>query len=161
MTHLLTILGIIVLLSSVAGIVFGGFMALDPKIRGAGVIFALWWISGVVTALGILVRDPATFAIGLFCFSVAGLTLIVDEPKPRKSAFRHSAWNASTEESSQESEIDEPGDEQADEQKEVAEQEDIADHSQTQPPNPVPGNAIISDEDVPEEDDSEETDGER
>jgi len=166
-TLLLTILGILVLLPSVAGIVFGGFMALDPKIRGAGVIFALWWVSGVVAALGILVRDSATFAMGLFCFAVAGLALLVGERRPRKPKFRHEVWHTVEEEEdprsegpSHEGELEEP------EQPEEGPSESVAQHSQTPPPNEHPETSIIAgddetgsnepDEDEPEADDPEE-----
>jgi len=163
-TLLLTILGILVLLLSVAGIAFGGFMALDPQVRGAGVIFGLWWVSGVVAALGILVRDSATFAIGLFCFTVAGLALLVEERLPRKPAFRHRVWYDEDEEVPQndqeDTRDDEPSQESAPEEPdgEAAENAtgNVDEHPQAPAPNDHPETSIIADENEAGSKDSKE-----
>jgi hypothetical protein len=149
-TLLLTILGILVLLPSVAGLVFGGFIALDPKTRGQGVMFALWWVSGVVAALGILVRDSATFVMGLFCFTVAGLALIVGARHPRKPAFKHEAWHAEKEDM-QDEELQQEGEPE----------KEAPEHPQTPLPNDHPETSIIAGDDEmasnePEEDEPRE-----
>jgi hypothetical protein len=69
---LLVLVGALLLLLSLAGVVFGLFMALDQRTRESGLFFALWWIPAVAAAGGVLMRDLATFAIGVFCFAVAG-----------------------------------------------------------------------------------------
>lgn len=78
MSFLLIVLGVLLLLSSLAGVAFGLFMALDERTREPGLYFALWWVPAVATAGGILMRDPATFAIGVFCFVVAGVALALE-----------------------------------------------------------------------------------
>lgn len=108
MTVLLTILGVLLLLISVAGLIFGGYVALNPTTRGAGLLFALWWVSAVVAALGILIRDPATFVMGLFCFTVAGLALFLKEWRPREPAARRRVPSADSERIIQENKIREP-----------------------------------------------------
>jgi len=108
---LLTILGVLLLLPSVAGIVFGVFMALDPKTRFPGVLFALWWVSAAVAAFGVLIRDPATFAMGLLCFAVAGLTLVVEERRPQKPPVRPKVPSADSERTTQENKVRERSEE--------------------------------------------------
>jgi hypothetical protein len=102
---LLTVLGILVLLPSVAGILFGGFMALDPKTRGAGVLFVLWWVPGVVAAVGVLIRDPATFVMGLLCFAVAGLAMTLEERWSHKPTVRRIVPSPNSEKTTQENVI--------------------------------------------------------
>lgn len=63
------------LLVSLAGIFFGVYMATDPRTRGQGVLFAVWWIPGLAAASGVLMRDVVTFAVGLLCLLVAGVAL--------------------------------------------------------------------------------------
>jgi hypothetical protein len=66
------------LLLSLVGVVLGLFMASDRRSRGPGVFFALWWVPGAATAGGVLLRDPVTFLVGLFCFCVAGVALALE-----------------------------------------------------------------------------------
>lgn len=55
-----------------AAIVFGVFMAMDPKNRDSGLFFAAWWVPGAAAATGVLMRDVVTFAVAALCFLVAG-----------------------------------------------------------------------------------------
>lgn len=61
-------------------------MALDRRTREPGVFFALWWLPAVAAAGGILMRDPVTFSIGVFCFVVAGVALAVEHRGSRRPA---------------------------------------------------------------------------
>ena len=72
MSLILTFIGLFLLLLCVAAIVFGVFMAMDPKNRDAGKFFVVWWIPGAAAAAGVLMRDIVTFAVGALCFLVAG-----------------------------------------------------------------------------------------
>ena len=105
MNILLTVLGVLLLLPSLAGVGFGVFMALDPKNRGAGVLFGIWWVSAVAAAFGVLIRDPATFAMGLLCFAVAGLALILEEHGPQKPAAGSRVPSADSERTTQENKV--------------------------------------------------------
>jgi hypothetical protein len=69
---ILSAIGLLLLLPSLAAIAFGAFMALDPKNREAGRFFAVWWVPGAAAASGLLMRDVVTFAVGSLCFLVAG-----------------------------------------------------------------------------------------
>ena len=75
---LLTATGLIFLVVSVAGIFFGVFMATDPRTRGQGVLFAVWWVPGLAAASGVLMRDVVTFTVGLLCLLVAGAVLVFE-----------------------------------------------------------------------------------
>lgn len=85
MALLLTTLGLVLLALSLAGITLGVFIALDARTRESGTFFALWWVSAAACAGGILMRDWVTFAIGAFCFAVAGVALTLAQrgsPRP-------------------------------------------------------------------------------
>ena len=72
MGFILTVIGLLLLLRSLAAIGFGVFMAADPKNRRAGRFFAVWWVPGAAAASGVLMRDVVTFVFGTLCFLVAG-----------------------------------------------------------------------------------------
>lgn len=78
MNVILTVIGLLMLLASVAGIFFGVFMATDPRTRGQGALFAVSWVAGVAAASGVLMRDAVTFTVGLLCLLVAGAALIFE-----------------------------------------------------------------------------------
>jgi hypothetical protein len=84
----LTVIGLLLLLVSVAGIAFGVFMAADPKTRGQGTLFAVWWVPGLAAASGVLMRDVVTFAVGLLCLLVAGAVLAFEGGHPSKPTLR-------------------------------------------------------------------------
>jgi hypothetical protein len=79
---LLTFFGILLLLLTLAGIAFGLFMAMEPKNRDQGRLFAIWWVPAVAAALGVLMKDVVTFTIGLLCFLVAGAVFTLAEEGP-------------------------------------------------------------------------------
>lgn len=95
MSFLLTVVGIflvlvgtLLLLLSLAGIVFGIFMAIGNRTRESGLFFALWWIPAVAAAGGILMRDLATFTVGVFCFAVAGAAYALERRSFHKGSVR-------------------------------------------------------------------------
>ncbi|MDQ4128534.1 MAG: hypothetical protein M3151_11400 [Actinomycetota bacterium] len=75
---ILSVIGLILLLVSLAGIFFGVYMATDPRTRGQGTLFAVCWIAGVAAASGVLMRDVVTFTVGLLCLLVAGAVLVFE-----------------------------------------------------------------------------------
>ena len=76
MGFLLTLLGILALLFSLAGIGLGAYMATNPNTRELGGLFSLWWVPAVAAASGILMRDLVTFVVGMGCFLFAGLVFV-------------------------------------------------------------------------------------
>ena len=86
MGALITFVGILVALVSLAGLALGLFMAVDRHTREPGLLFTLWWTPGLATAAGIIMRDPVTFFVGVFCFVVAGLALYFERASARKAA---------------------------------------------------------------------------
>ena len=88
MNAILTAVGLLLLLVSLAGISFGVYMATDPRTRGQGVLFAVWWVPGLAAASGVLMRDVVTFAVGLLCFLVAGVVLAFEGGRQSKPPAR-------------------------------------------------------------------------
>jgi hypothetical protein len=84
----LTVIGLLLLLVSLAGICFGIYMATDPRTRGQGTLFAVWWVPGVAAASGVLMRDVVTVAVGLFCLLVAGAVLAFEGGRQSKPTAR-------------------------------------------------------------------------
>lgn len=76
MAFVLTLIGLLLVLGSLAALAFGLFMAADAKNREQGWLFAIWWVPGVAAASGIMMRDVVTFTIGLLCFLVAGAVFL-------------------------------------------------------------------------------------
>ncbi len=92
MSLFLTIVGVLLLLPSLAGIAFGAYMSTHPKTRESGGMFALLWVPALAAAIGVLLRDPVTVVVSLICFVVAGTTLCVAgvvtkirQPKTRRT----------------------------------------------------------------------------
>lgn len=69
---MLTVIGTLLLLASLAGVAFGAYMATDPKTRESGKLFAVWWVPAAAAASGVFMRDVVTFVVGTLCFLVAG-----------------------------------------------------------------------------------------
>jgi hypothetical protein len=69
---ILTAIGTLLLLASLAGVAFGAYMALDSKTRESGKLFAVWWVPAAAAASGVFMRDIVTFSVGVLCFLVAG-----------------------------------------------------------------------------------------
>jgi hypothetical protein len=84
----LTAIGLLLLLVSLAGIFFGVYMATDPRTRGQGTLFAVWWVPGLAAASGVLMRDVVTFAVGLLCLLVAGAVLAFEGGRQSKLPTR-------------------------------------------------------------------------
>jgi hypothetical protein len=89
MGFVLTAIGTLLLLASLAGVAFGTFMAVDPKTREPGKLFAIWWVAAVAAASGVLMRDVVTFAVGSFCFLVAGTVFTFEGASVRRPARKH------------------------------------------------------------------------
>ena len=86
LTLLLVVVGLLLLLLSLAGVAFGVFMALDERNRERGVFFAVWLVPAVAASLGIILRDGVTFVIGAVCFVVAGVALALEHRLSRRQA---------------------------------------------------------------------------
>ena len=86
LTLLLVVIGLLLLLLSLAVVAFGVYMALDERHRERGIFLAVWWVPAVAAAIGVLVRDSVTFTVGVLCFVVAGTALVLDLRGTRKPA---------------------------------------------------------------------------
>jgi hypothetical protein len=84
LTLLLVVIGLVLLLLSLAVVTFGTYMAFDERHREPGVFLAIWWIPAVAASMGILMRDLVTLTVGVFCFVVAGVALVLDLRGTRK-----------------------------------------------------------------------------
>jgi hypothetical protein len=84
----LTVMGLLLLVVALAGIGLGIYMAVEPKTRASGKLFAIWWVPGLAAASGILMRDVVTFTVGLICFLIAGAVMVFEDSRPRKSQVR-------------------------------------------------------------------------
>jgi hypothetical protein len=84
----LTVIGLLLLAVALAGIGLGIYMAIEPKTRASGKLFAIWWVPGLATASGVLMRDVVTFTVGLICFLIAGAMMVFEDRRPRKSHVR-------------------------------------------------------------------------
>jgi hypothetical protein len=92
LTLLLVVVGLLLLLLSLAGLAFGVFMAFDERNREQGIFFAIWLVPAVAASLGIVLRDWVTFSIGALCFVIAGAALALErhgskeQPKSRRTS---------------------------------------------------------------------------
>ena len=91
---ILTVIGTVLLLASLAGIALGVYMAADPKTRESGGLFAVWWVPAAAAASGLFMRDVVTFTIGVLCFFVAGAVFTFEDgkvptPMARRTNERH------------------------------------------------------------------------
>ena len=86
LTLLLVVIGLLLLLLSLAVVAFGVYMALDKRHRERGIFLAVWWVPAVAASIGILMRDSVTFTVGVLCFVVAGTALVLDLRGTRKPA---------------------------------------------------------------------------
>ena len=93
MSFILTVIGTLLLLLSLAAIGFGVFMAMDPKNRDSGRFFAVWWVPVAAAASGVLMRDVVTFAVGLLCFLVAGAAFALWSGTQRKPSVKRTRQN--------------------------------------------------------------------
>ena len=81
-------MGLLLLVVALAGIGLGIYMAVEPKTRASGKLFAIWWVPGLAAASGVLMRDVVTFTVGLICFLIAGAVMVFEDSRPRKSQVR-------------------------------------------------------------------------
>ena len=81
---ILAIVGTLLLLASLMGVALGVYMAVDPKTRESGKLFAVWWVPAAVAAGGLFMRDVVTFTIGVLCFLVAGAVFTVEDVRARR-----------------------------------------------------------------------------
>jgi len=91
MTLLLVVIGLLLLLLSLAVVAFGTYTALDERHRERGIFLAVWWVPAVAASIGILMRDSVTFIVGVLCFVVAGAALLLDLRGTRKPAGQRPA----------------------------------------------------------------------
>jgi hypothetical protein len=88
MGFILSAIGTLLLLASLAGVAFGAYMAVDPKTRESGKLFAVWWVPAAAAAIGVIMRDVVTFAIGVLCFLVAGAVFTYEDGRTRKPTVK-------------------------------------------------------------------------
>jgi hypothetical protein len=84
MGFILSVIGTLLLLFCLLAVALGAYMAIDPKTREPGKLFAVWWVPGVAAASGVLMRDVVTFAVGALCFLVAGAVFTFEDGMARK-----------------------------------------------------------------------------
>jgi hypothetical protein len=87
-SFILTAIGFLLIVVALAGIALGIHMAIAPKTRASGKLFAIWWVPGLAAASGVLMRDVVTFVVGMVCFLVAGAVIVLENRKPRKVQVR-------------------------------------------------------------------------
>jgi hypothetical protein len=83
-SFVLTAIGLLLFVVTLAGIALGIYMAFEPKTRASGKLFAIWWVPGLAAASGVLMRDVVTFVVGIVCFLVAGAVIVMEDRSPRK-----------------------------------------------------------------------------
>ncbi len=91
LTLLLVVIGLLLLLLSLAVVAFGTYTALDERHRERGIFLAVWWVPAVAASIGILMRDSVTFIVGVLCFVVAGAALVLDLRGTRKPTRKRPA----------------------------------------------------------------------
>jgi hypothetical protein len=87
-SFILTAIGLLLLVVALAGIGLGIYMAVEPKTRASGKLFAIWWVPGLAAASGVLMRDVVTFTVGSICFLIAGAMMVFEDSRPGKSQVR-------------------------------------------------------------------------
>lgn len=88
MSFVLTTIGLLLLVVALAGVALGIYMAVDPRTRESGGLFAIWWVPVLAAASGVLMRDIVTFAVGILCFVVAGAGVVLQDGRLRKAQER-------------------------------------------------------------------------
>ena len=91
MSFVLTTIGLLLLVISLAGIALGLYMAAARRTRSRGRLFAILWVPALAASTGVLMRDVVTFTVGLLCFLIAGTVFALqgdvpnDTPADRKA----------------------------------------------------------------------------
>jgi hypothetical protein len=83
-SFILTAIGLLMLVISLAGITFGLYMAADKTIRSRGRLFAVLWVPALAASSGVLMRDVVTFTVGLLCFLIAGTVFAIQGDVPKE-----------------------------------------------------------------------------
>ena len=91
MDSILSAIGLLLLVISLAGAALGLYMAAERRTRERGLLFAALWVPGLAAASGALMRDVVTFAVGLLCFLVAGAVFVLQGDEPPASTKRDPA----------------------------------------------------------------------
>ena len=76
------------LVVALAGVALGIYMAVDPRTRESGGLFAIWWVPVLAAASGVLMRDIVTFSVGIVCFVIAGAGIVLQDGRLRKTQDR-------------------------------------------------------------------------
>jgi hypothetical protein len=79
---LLTIIGFLLLVISLAGVALGLYMAAVSRTHRRGRLFALLWVPVVAASSGVIMHDVVTFTVGLLCFLVAGTVFALQGETP-------------------------------------------------------------------------------
>ena len=87
-SSVLTAIGTLLLLASLAGVAVGAYMAMDAKTRESGKLFAVWWVPAAAAASGVFMRDVVTFAVGVLCFLVAGAVFTFEGGRAQRPAIK-------------------------------------------------------------------------
>ena len=80
-SFVLTVIGFLLLVISLAGVALGLYMAADGKTRRRGRLFAIIWVPAVAASSGVVMHDVVTFTVGLLCFLVAGTVFALQGDK--------------------------------------------------------------------------------
>src|SRR5215208_5511982 len=81
-SFILTAIGLLLLVISLAGVALGLYMAADKRTRSRDRLFAVLWVPAVAAASGVVMHDVVTFTVGLLCFLVAGTVFALQGDKP-------------------------------------------------------------------------------
>jgi hypothetical protein len=87
-SFILTAIGLLLLVISLAGVALGLYMAADKRTRSRGRLFAVLWVPAVAASTGVLMRDIVTFTVGLLCFLVAGTVFALSRRRDQRAASR-------------------------------------------------------------------------
>jgi len=82
---ILTAIGLLLLVISLAGVALGLYMAADRRTREGGWLFAVLWVPGLAAASGILMRDVVTFTVGVLCLLAAGTVFVLRSDTSQKA----------------------------------------------------------------------------
>jgi hypothetical protein len=90
-SFVVTVIGFLLLVISLAGVALGLYMAADKRTRRRGKLFAILWVPAVAASSGVMMHDVVTFTVGLVCFLIAGTVFALqgdqqDEPPADRKA---------------------------------------------------------------------------